>query len=474
MSLKGSARNAPCPCGSGKKYKKCCLPIEQADTSGLLWNKLNQTDSQLALKLLDFADSRFGPDVIFDAWEEFFGFLEEVEFEPESIHNQTFIPWYIYEWDVGEWFEDSEDTKRITIAGTYQKKYASRLSEMENRFISLNCSSAFSFFEIINCQQGVGFTIKDILSGSTLYITEKSGSQNSQPGDILYAKAIQYDDVGLFCGCGAIIIPPIYKPEIIDLRASMRRESDVIGSKVLHDWDFEIRDTYLEIFVHLHTPPVIMNTDGEPFLIHELTFKIDSPKGAFDALKGLAGKIPESELLEAAEFDEQNNLIEIDFPLVKASRKTTVGKQIPTLGRITIEYEKLSVFVNSEKRAKKIRKEIEKRLGDKVKFISLNIQTPEEIREEFDSIEEGMPEIEETDEMREVKHQIFLSHWKKWIDEDIPALGGLTPRQAVKDNDGREKVIAFLDDFERREKILPENKSQIEYIKMVRKDLGLD
>ena len=24
------SRNAPCPCGSGKKYKKCCLPAEEA------------------------------------------------------------------------------------------------------------------------------------------------------------------------------------------------------------------------------------------------------------------------------------------------------------------------------------------------------------------------------------------------------------------------------------------------------------
>jgi len=24
-------RNAPCPCGSGKKYKLCCLPVDQAE-----------------------------------------------------------------------------------------------------------------------------------------------------------------------------------------------------------------------------------------------------------------------------------------------------------------------------------------------------------------------------------------------------------------------------------------------------------
>jgi len=26
-------RNAPCPCGSGKKYKKCCLPLHQQSSA---------------------------------------------------------------------------------------------------------------------------------------------------------------------------------------------------------------------------------------------------------------------------------------------------------------------------------------------------------------------------------------------------------------------------------------------------------
>ena len=28
--MKKSGRNGPCPCGSGKKYKKCCLPREES------------------------------------------------------------------------------------------------------------------------------------------------------------------------------------------------------------------------------------------------------------------------------------------------------------------------------------------------------------------------------------------------------------------------------------------------------------
>jgi tetratricopeptide (TPR) repeat protein len=32
MDMAKIERNAPCPCGSGKKYKKCCLPlVDQAD-----------------------------------------------------------------------------------------------------------------------------------------------------------------------------------------------------------------------------------------------------------------------------------------------------------------------------------------------------------------------------------------------------------------------------------------------------------
>jgi uncharacterized protein YchJ len=26
-----TGRNDPCPCGSGKKYKKCCLPMHEAE-----------------------------------------------------------------------------------------------------------------------------------------------------------------------------------------------------------------------------------------------------------------------------------------------------------------------------------------------------------------------------------------------------------------------------------------------------------
>jgi hypothetical protein len=45
--------------------------------------------------------------------------------------------------------------------------------------------------------------------------------------------------------------------------------------------------------------------------------------------------------------------------------------------------------------------------------------------------------------------EMFARHWESWVDEEIPALGEKTPREAVRTADGREAVEALLKDAER-------------------------
>ena len=52
-------------------------------------------------------------------------------------------------------------------------------------------------------------------------------------------------------------------------------------------------------------------------------------------------------------------------------------------------------------------------------------------------------------EVREHVSELISRHWDGWIDQAIPALGGKTPREAVKSPDGREAVDALLKDAER-------------------------
>ncbi|HPD61710.1 MAG TPA: SEC-C metal-binding domain-containing protein, partial [Thermodesulfobacteriota bacterium] len=85
-------RNDPCPCGSGKKYKKCCL-IKQGDQGGeFLWYKLRRTEGELTGRLLEFACTRYGEDFLLEAWDEF-TLWEDVPFEPgtDPEFENTFL-----------------------------------------------------------------------------------------------------------------------------------------------------------------------------------------------------------------------------------------------------------------------------------------------------------------------------------------------------------------------------------------------
>ena len=75
----------------------------------------------------------------------------------------------------------------------------------------------------------------------------------------------------------------------------------------------------------------------------------------------------------------------------------------------------------------------------------------ETIRDREDEMAEPGPDQDELMQINEVREQIektLFAHWENWVDAEIPALGHITPRQAVKDPDGRESVEALLLDAE--------------------------
>ena len=65
------------------------------------------------------------------------------------------------------------------------------------------------------------------------------------------------------------------------------------------------------------------------------------------------------------------------------------------------------------------------------------------------------------------------AHWRHWVHTSLPALGNRTPLEAVQDTDGRDMVMALLDDMERREQNLGIGIKQQAYIDRAREQLGL-
>jgi hypothetical protein len=83
-------RNDACPCGSGKKYKKCCLV--SADEVDFQYRRMRQVEAGLIPKLTKFAFEILGPEVVEDAWRDFNGERQVEGFDPESSMNMVFVP----------------------------------------------------------------------------------------------------------------------------------------------------------------------------------------------------------------------------------------------------------------------------------------------------------------------------------------------------------------------------------------------
>ncbi|MDW7679878.1 MAG: SEC-C domain-containing protein, partial [bacterium] len=313
--MKTIGRNAPCPCGSGKKYKLCCLPKEQHhDAKEFVWRKLRQTSDKFATRLTKYAFERFGSTFIEDAWEEYILDFDK-EYSEDSYENQLFMPWALYSWLLGPDDDDiseEEDWDYMTIAECFLSEHYHELSAMERQFIELTVNQPYTFYQVIDCNPGYGFRLKDLLTETELDVIEKSGSQNVPKGCVLFSQVIQYENVGMAIGTAPVIIPPAYITNIIELRKIIREHEGSVESDDLLLLEDTIRSLYLSIHEKMFTPPKLMNTDGDPLMLHDIYYEIDSPQNVFDKLKVLAVGTEEDELLADAKFDKKGSLTKIE------------------------------------------------------------------------------------------------------------------------------------------------------------------
>jgi hypothetical protein len=280
-------------------------------------------------------------------------------------------------------------------------------------------------------------------------VIEKKGSENAHRGDILFGRVVQIDSIAMLIGCGTVRIPPKLKPELIQFRKWLLESNDPITSRTLYDYDVEIRQLYLDIFYSLMQPPELQNTDGDPLNFHTIYYEIDSPEIAFERLKALSAINSEKELHAGADLDKSGRIIRVEIPWSRKGRNKKTALENTLLGRLVIDDNRLKTEVNSARRAETIRREIETRLGKHARYITTEIQSPDAMLETIRERESEMPgqdpdqdELMQIPEVREQIKKTVSAHWENWIDEKIPALGHITPRQAVKDPDGRESVEA--------------------------------
>ena len=453
-------RNDPCNCGSGKKYKHCCLP--NTVSADAFWSNVNSQNQELTRILMAFAIERFAPDIE-DAWEDFHFGVTDSDYAPGNDIETIFMPYFLYRWrdpsepDIGDTWQPG------TIATSFLEEKGRTLTQMQTQLLFLCMHQPITFYDVLESRPGQGMLLREIFTGREYDVRERSASRSLNAGDILYAQMSPVEGLTTMAFCAPLPIPPRMKSMIVGQRVLLqsigrtRKKRRVFSTDDLLDFEEDFRELYLEILDRMYAPPVLQNTDGEPLEMHTMKFELRlSPSDAFDLLAPLLAGVREKEDVLAENEDAASGEPgKIAFSWYKKGNKKMKSWDNTILGHLKLSPGLLVADANSQRRAEKLRREIETRLGLGAVHKETVVQTSEDLLEKVKRMppEHRQKNEEEAKLMNDPAAQAVVrdslqKETDAWIRKKLPALGGRTPLQAVKDPDLREIVESLLLDFE--------------------------
>jgi hypothetical protein len=233
----GLGRNAPCWCGSGRKYKLCHLNIVESsldDRAKWLYNK--------AGVFVDDSDE-WGPVIQ--------GLAEErAEYWPthpdpinRALTDGLIIDVVLFE-DGG--FDDFVE-RRGALLPADELLLAQQWQLIER-----------SLHEVEAVRPGEGLTLRDVRTGDRHDVTERTASQSLKAGEFICARVVPAGStVQIFGG-----IEPI---------ALGQREALL---QLLDSDDLDPAEL-IDFLTARHAPPTVVTSDGEPMVVCEATFSIN-------------------------------------------------------------------------------------------------------------------------------------------------------------------------------------------------------
>ncbi|GHU10507.1 hypothetical protein FACS189449_00090 [Alphaproteobacteria bacterium] len=492
-------RNELCHCGSGKKYKKCCLAADvsvgvrtiAADDSK--WYKLRCTEGRLMDNhLVPYATHVLPDAVVKTALEEFMQKELPKDLDQELVFEYFFLPWCLFNWIPVDDFGIKDFDGQETLAENYLRLNRDRLTSKERLFIETIIHSYYSFYCVLDVELDKSLTVKDILLETTHIVKERQGTHQLTRGSVVYGRILTMEDQSIFVGMAPFRMNPDVLHGLIDFRQALVKENGgraLSGEVLRNDFDLILLDHYFDLIINAFNKPfpTFMNTDGEPIVFIKSSFKLMmDPEDALGRLLLLTLGAKLDDLLEEAERDESGNVTKVEFCWLKDENGRGKIGDNTILGYILIEKDTLTLDTNSRERAKLGEELLTKYLGDKISLQTSTMETPEQkaraLEESGDVDEDGDDDddddedsceiSEESPEMDAMIKDMVDEHWKNWFDEPIPLLGDKTPRQAAKTKEGKEKLEALLMEYDYRDRGSDNPyKPDIEYL---REELHLD
>ncbi|MGE3343533.1 MAG: YecA family protein [Vicinamibacterales bacterium] len=480
-------RNDPCPCGSGRKFKQCCLWRDNADVSARM--RIRRSEGQVVEGVLSFITRRFGPDYVRAAWNQFFLWQDVPEdMTGTEEFDPMFIPWlttlYVPE-PYDDFTKDEEekvsdpDWPQVPAAVAWAAEEPAGVDDHDLEWIRVATRSPMSAFVVEAVDPGRSVDIRDILTGRRFHVLEQTASRSLEKHGVAFTRVITMDGVSVMFGMAPWVIGPEWHNTVIDWRQRTLR-GRTMSRAGLEEWAGEIQDLYLEIVARMlnPAPPQLQNTDGDPIALTTLTFdvscSVDDAATRLAHLATLPGVEPD-DAFDEVERHADGRMSRVVMSWKKAGNKKHKSWDNTILGHLQLSDGRLVIEVNSDKRADKVIREVARALKGEAVLVSreatgVAARMAERSAEPEAIADQDVPEP--TAEVVAFEEEMFRRHMEEWVDTKVPALGNKTPRAAAKTPLGRERLSALIASFETRGPGLLPNGRRI--LDELRRTLGLE
>ncbi len=210
-------RNAPCPCGSGKKFKKChgaAVPPEVAALPAAqraelqLATTIMQRDKRITQEIVDWADRRFGAEFMDNAMTAW-GVPAEEELPEEE--GDVFTMWALHHHVASP----GQPTAATQWLEAQQARFGQRMDADIVRLVQAQGSAVLGFWQVETIEPGVGTTLYDRLGDRTVFVHEHAITHDLEAELLLLAYVMELDGLHLFAGLHDHPLPLIEGKEVI-------------------------------------------------------------------------------------------------------------------------------------------------------------------------------------------------------------------------------------------------------------------
>ncbi|MCU1330701.1 MAG: motif domain protein [Bryobacterales bacterium] len=452
-------RNDACWCGSGKKHKKCHLDAdEEADRSSRSRTAkaplAEPMHAKLYRELIDCAkDWRSAADLT-EATLRYFGQRPDAL---ESEANETllggFVEWYIHD------FRPSRTGR--TSTEEYLRRRSGILTAPDRESLEAFRQARFGVWEVQRVEEGRGVELKDIFAGDTFFVHDVSCSLSVVRWDCMVCRIYRFQGRWYVFGTG-LSVP---RQELTPLIQQVERESQESGESAAayvrdnsHRWHRVIRELYEERLAGL----CLVNAEGDELEFCAAVYRIEDETA-------LAAALEAAEAFEAESDDGGPRSFAWLEPATSGARRS--------YGRIELRDGKLRLECNSRQRLSAGRELVEKHgrawlrhLGDSFQSqAAMKREAMQQKPQRNPSPASGLPPQVE----REILNRVKREHYARWVDENLPALDGRTPREAAQSQTGRRALEDLLRTMENNEEHARREGSASFDFSAVRNQLGM-